>query len=260
MNTQILGYVTPYYMLSYFFIYGFLGWCIEVIYATLKTGKFVNRGFLNGPICPIYGFGMTFLILLLNTLSGKWWLLFLGGAALATLLELITGFVLEKAFKTKWWDYSKEHFNFKGYVCLRFTIIWGIATVAVFYTVVPLVNSLIALVPFYWMGFAILLVLFLSFTGDMIIVVVQLKHLTKHLAAVKASAARYRKGSDAVGEKISEATVVVMNAAKVASEKIKKSRLGKAFPKLGEKNENVLSEFEKAQQEAQKIDERNAEK
>lgn len=260
MNTEILGYVTPYYMLSYFFIYGFLGWCIEVIYATLKTGKFVNRGFLNGPICPIYGFGMTFLILLLNTLSDRWWLLFLGGAFLATLLELITGFVLEKAFKTKWWDYSKEHFNLKGYVCLKFTIIWGIATVAVFYTVVPLINSLISLVPFYWWGFAILLGLCLSFAGDNVTVIIQLKHLTRHLAAVEASAARYRKSSDAVGEKLSEATVAIMNAAKVASEKIKKSRLGKAFPRLGEKNDKVLSEFEKAESETKKIDEKTAKK
>ena len=145
MEVDLIGNISLYDMMMYFFIYGFLGWCAEVIYATLKTGKFINRGFLNGPFCPIYGVGMAVCVLLLNTLVEKWYLLFIVGLLFASLLELITGFVLEKIFKTKWWDYSKEPFNIKGYVCLKFSLIWGITILLMFKTLVPLTDLIIEL-------------------------------------------------------------------------------------------------------------------
>ena len=118
MYTPIIGYISLYDMMYYFFIYAFLGWTAEVIFAALKNGKFVNRGFLNGPVCPIYGVGMAVLVLLLNPLKNSWWLLFFAGAAFCSILELVTGFVLDKIFKTKWWDYSNEKLNLKGYICI----------------------------------------------------------------------------------------------------------------------------------------------
>lgn len=89
-----------------FLIYGFLGWCCEVIFAGVNQGKFVNRGFLNGPICPIYGCGMLLVLLILWPLRHRLLLLFIGSVALCTLLEYIVGFLLEKLFHQKWWDYS----------------------------------------------------------------------------------------------------------------------------------------------------------
>ena len=116
--------LTLYELFLIFFTYGFLGWCSEVAFATLKTGGFVNRGFLNGPICPIYGFGMLIVVVCLTPLNDSWPLLFLGSMALTTALEFFTGWVLEKLFQTKWWDYSERKFNVKGYICLEFSILW----------------------------------------------------------------------------------------------------------------------------------------
>ena len=115
-----------YQLLWYFFIYAVLGWCVEVIFCTATTGQWVNRGFLNGPLCPIYGFGMVIVLLCLTPLQGSLPLLFLGSFLLTSALELVTGFVLKKAFHTTWWDYSDQPFNLGGYVCLGFSLAWGL--------------------------------------------------------------------------------------------------------------------------------------
>ena len=106
-----------YRLLWIFFIYAFLGWCTEVSYAALVTGTFVNRGFLNGPVCPIYGFGVVIVLTCLTPLAGSLPLLFLGSVVLTSALEWLTGFALEKLFHQRWWDYSDEPFNLSGYIC-----------------------------------------------------------------------------------------------------------------------------------------------
>ena len=98
-----------YFACFYFVIYAFLGWCCEVIFAALKTGKFVNRGFLNGPVCPVYGFGMLLVIgmqVFLLGSSDNIFTLFAGSFVLTSAIEFLTGFVLERVFHDKWWDYS----------------------------------------------------------------------------------------------------------------------------------------------------------
>lgn len=116
---------TFYQMCWIFIIYAFVGWCCEVAFAAVKLGAFVNRGFLTGPVCPIYGFGMLIVATLLTPLAGNWLLLFLGAAILTSLLELVTGFVLEKFFHQKWWDYSGIRGNIGGYICPQFSLLWG---------------------------------------------------------------------------------------------------------------------------------------
>ena len=100
--------MTFYDLLWYFTIYSFLGWCSEVIFATVTTGKFVNRGFLNGPVCPIYGFGMSLVLLVLLPFSDNIPLLFIGGALLTSAIELVGGWALKKFFHTTWWDYIND--------------------------------------------------------------------------------------------------------------------------------------------------------
>lgn len=118
---------TLYEIIWIFFIYAFLGWCTEVAYAALDIGKFVNRGFLNGPCCPVYGFGVLIVVGILTPLKDNLLILFTGSVLLTTVLEYITGWILEKAFHNKWWDYSDKPFNVKGYICLKFSILWGLA-------------------------------------------------------------------------------------------------------------------------------------
>lgn len=114
-----------YYSILYFFVYGFLGWCTEVIFAAFKQHRFVNRGFLNGPICPIYGVGVTLVIACLEAFQSNLLLLYISSVILVTVLEGVTGWAMDKLFHNKWWDYSKLPFNIGGYVCLLFSLIWG---------------------------------------------------------------------------------------------------------------------------------------
>lgn len=124
----------------YFLIYAFLGWVAEVIYAALTTGKLVNRGFLNGPICPIYGFGMLALLALMDYVGQNLFVQFLAGMAITTAIELVGGWALYKLFHTRWWDYSMFRFNLGGYICLRFSLLWGVASLGMVRIVHPLVE------------------------------------------------------------------------------------------------------------------------
>ena len=103
----------------YFLIFAFLGWCSEVCFAAYKDGKFVNRGFLNGPVCPIYGFGVAGVHFVTGLIENDA-VLVVVSFLLPSLLELVTGFVLEKVFHHKWWDYSKERWKVGGYICAKF--------------------------------------------------------------------------------------------------------------------------------------------
>lgn len=130
-----------------FIIYAFLGWCLEVTFHLFKSKKFINRGFLNGPICPIYGVGAVMVLLFLGNLENKFWVIFSGGAIFASLLELVTGYTLEKIFNTRWWDYSNNKFNIGGYISLSFTIIWGFVSVFMMYILQPIVNNIVNSIP-----------------------------------------------------------------------------------------------------------------
>ena len=112
-----------------FFIYSFLGWCVEVAFVAVTSGRIENRGFLNGPVCPIYGCGMLGVLVALAPVKSNVWLLFLGGMIICSAVELFGGWILDKIFHMRWWDYSKNKFNIVGYICLAFSIMWGIAVV-----------------------------------------------------------------------------------------------------------------------------------
>jgi len=148
-NHILFGFHT-YDLLYYFFIYAFMGWCIETVYASWKDAHFVNRGFLNGPFCPIYGFGALILIIVLRPVMDNIILLFIGAVILTSILEYITGFVLEKVFGHKWWDYSNRPFNIQGRICLRFSIYWGIVSVLILKILHPQVIDWIVRIPAYY--------------------------------------------------------------------------------------------------------------
>ena len=173
-----------YHLLWIFFIYAFLGWCTEVSYAALKTGRFVNRGFLNGPVCPVYGFGVVIVLWVLEPLRGNLLLLFLGSVALTSLLEWLTGFVLERLFHQRWWDYSQRFLNIHGRVCLRGFVAFGAMSVLVVRYVHPWVSSLTArLSPHATLILAA--VLALLFAADLAATLVTVLGLDKRLRAAR---------------------------------------------------------------------------
>lgn len=112
-------------LMSYFIIYSFLGWVIESVYKTYMLKKPINSGFLYGPICPIYGFGAIIMLLLLKNFSNNIVLLFITSFFLMSAWEYIVGVILEKVFKTKYWDYSDRKFNINGRICLMNSCFWG---------------------------------------------------------------------------------------------------------------------------------------
>lgn len=111
--------------LLFFYVYCFLGWIFESTYVSLKKRKFVNRGFMRGPFLPLYGSGALLILFVTIPVRESYVLMYLSGAAAATVLEYATGVVMEKLFKVRYWDYSKNRFNFRGYICLGSTIAWG---------------------------------------------------------------------------------------------------------------------------------------
>lgn len=103
----------------YFSIYSFLGWICEVIYCSIPVKKFINRGFLNGPVCPVYGFGALFVIYIMEWLNiDSPILIFIFGGVIASVIEFIADILLEYVFHTRLWNYSNRKFNIKGRVCL----------------------------------------------------------------------------------------------------------------------------------------------
>ena len=102
-----------------FFIYSFLGWFMEVILSFYNEHKFVNRGFLLGPCCPIYGFGSLLLYFLLKNYTNNFMVLFILTMFICSLLEYITSYFMEKIFKLRWWDYTNMKYNINGRICLE---------------------------------------------------------------------------------------------------------------------------------------------
>jgi len=131
----------------FFFIYSFLGWCGEVCLAAFYRKKFINRGVVSSPLCPIYGTGAVAFTVFLPELKDNLFFLFLGGMILASFIEFVTGALLEKAFHRKWWDYSHIRFNFEGFICLRYSLVWGGFAVLLIYFVNPFLASVIGLLP-----------------------------------------------------------------------------------------------------------------
>ena len=131
----------------WFFVYGLLGWCAEVVFAALKEHRLVNRGFLCGPICPIYGFGMVALLYAVQGLA-RWGLpasapvVFVAGGLLANLVELIGGWGLFRLFHIRWWDYSDLPGNLGGYICPQFALLWGLGSVVMARGLHPLLARL----------------------------------------------------------------------------------------------------------------------
>lgn len=174
-----------------FVIYSFFGWVCETTYCSVPEKKFINRGFLNGPFCPVYGFGALLIIFMLGSLPKNIVLVFFAGTAITTVLEYLTGFLLEVIFHAKWWDYSHSKFNFKGRICLANSMLFGILSVALMFFIQPFVNSIVSMLSFsakIWLSAGI----FAYFIADMSVTIgtmhnlnVRLERISTTISAIK---------------------------------------------------------------------------
>ena len=184
-----------YEVLWIFIIYAFIGWCAEVSYAAVNRGIFVNRGFLNGPYCPIYGCGVVIVVTVLTPLKDNLFLLFVGSVVLTSVLEYITGFLLERVFHNKWWDYSNLPFNLHGYICLKFSIYWGLACTFIMDIIHPIIYKFITLIP-QILGIVLISIGMTVFAVDITITVMTIMKLNKRMKAMDEIAKKIHKLSD----------------------------------------------------------------
>ena len=124
----MLGY-TWIQWLFFFFFYSFFGWCFESTYVSLHEKRFVNRGFIRGPFLPLYGTGALMMLIVSMPFQDNLILTYVAGCVGATVLEYITGVLMETLFKVRYWDYSHKKFNFQGQICLESSLAWGFLTI-----------------------------------------------------------------------------------------------------------------------------------
>ena len=138
----------PFYELYfYFLIYSFLGWVLESLFVSASTKQWVNRGFLRGPFCPIYGTGAVLVLVTLTPVLGNLAWVFIGGVFIATIVEYVISYVLEKIFHATWWDYSQMPLNFQGRICLRRSLEWGALSVVLLKVIHPFIGAFVQRIP-----------------------------------------------------------------------------------------------------------------
>ena len=198
LNTTVCGF-SLYHILAFFLIYSCLGWCVEVVYAAATTGQLVNRGFLNGPVCPIYGFGMILVLFFLTPLEDDLLLLYLGGVILPSALELVGGWALYKLYRTRWWDYTDKPFNIGGYVCLEFSLMWGVGAMVMVKVIHPTIAALVNIIP-PLVGFVLMCLLYAVYAADVVATAIAASDLARELDALEKVADSMHAVSDAMTE------------------------------------------------------------
>lgn len=173
-------------IILYFFMYSILGWISECIYCSIPERKFINRGFLAGPYCPVYGCGAMLVIHILQPYKEHAILIFLLGILLTSLLEYVTSYLMEIAFHTKWWDYSTYPFNLHGRICLKNSLLFGLMVLIVIYGVHPFVVQSITKIP-YLLQPSVCTILVLAFTYDMFHTTQAILHKNKAFQEVQKS-------------------------------------------------------------------------
>ena len=215
--------MTYYQICWYFLIYSFGGWIVEVIFHAVALGKVINRGFLNGPVCPVYGFGVLSVFALINTLQsgGRQMsdvMLFIFGVILATAVELIAGWLLDVCFHARWWDYSDKPLNFHGYICMEFSLLWGMAIVLVVKVFQKYVENSNVMQNSSTIGWVVLVILYALYFVDFVVTVAVIQGLNKKLTKLDKIRSDMRIVSDKISTTV--ATTTIDTAQKVGEGKV----------------------------------------
>lgn len=199
-----------------FMFYSMIGWIIEVIDQFYRQKKIINRGFLIGPYCPVHGIGAMLMLLLLRNISNNVIVLFISSVVICSVLEYFTGFLLEKLFKARWWDYSDYKFNLNGRICLQNSLFFGLAGVIIVKFGQPFIYNVIMDIPSDILNI-ISIILLVIFTVDLIVsfnVICSFKNLANDL---------FKDSTEEISSKVRNV---------VKSKSILLKRLLNAFPTL----------------------------
>ena len=198
-----------------FFIYSVLGWIVEVIDVFIKTHKLSNRGFLIGPYLPIYGSGCILIIILLNNQTNDLISLFLKSMIICSILEYFTSYIMEKIFKTRWWDYSDRKYNINGRICLVNMFLFGILGCILLYIINPILAYILLNINNnikYILGITIIIILLIDFIISFKIII-NISKIVTNLA---------KDSTDEISKKVK----LILNKSKIYK------RIIKAFPKI----------------------------
>lgn len=175
---------TWYQWLTFFYLYCFFGWIFESTYVSLKQKRFVNRGFLRLPMLPLYGSGAVMMLWVSIPFQDSLILTYISGVIGATALEYVTGYVMERLFKVRYWDYSNQPFNIHGYICLSSSIAWGFLTIFMTHLIHKPIERAVLAMPLYWDLFFVFFVTVL-FVYDSIICTKEALAFGKSLEAMQ---------------------------------------------------------------------------
>ena len=230
-------------ILDYFFLYSFIGWILESIYKTIYAKKFVNSGFLYGPLCPIYGLGALIMYFTLSGYNENPIHVFIIGFVVLSVWEYFVAWILEKIFHTKYWDYSDKKFNLNGRVCMLNSFFWGILGIIFIYFIHPIIQTKIIDINSY----ALIIITVLLTVGliiDIIISVIKTIDITKKLNDINNIKEEIKKKIEELKETNNkkenrkEAIQLLINDLKTQEINIKEKlikqteRLRKAFPSM----------------------------
>ena len=218
-----------------FLIYSFIGWLIEVVNSLITEKKFVNRGFMLGPYCPIYGYSAIIMILYLEQYKDNILTVFLLAVVVCSIVEYLVSYIMEKLFNARWWDYSTRKFNINGRVCLMNAFLFGLLGVVLVYFINPLLTGLLSKINSTIL-IIISLVWLIIFIGDFIISMNVTYNIKNTINKLK------KDNTEEFNNKINE----------VLEKKILNRRIFKAFPKY---KINIISFKEIKNKIEEKIDE-----
>ena len=222
-------------------IYSFMGWLMEEILTLIEDHKFVNRGFLIGPICPIYGYGCLLLIFLLQKYLSDPIILFLMAILICSSLEYVTSFVMEKIFNARWWDYNNRKFNVNGRICLETMIPFGFLGCLILYVVNPfLTENILRMTPL-WIEI-IAVILLIIYIVDNIVSFIIIKSFRNEIKKAQ------RDQTEEITKKIRE---VLTNRGRLHR------RLINAFPEIKTSKEVLLEVRKKVDQKIKKLNKKS---
>lgn len=226
-----------------FIILSFCGYIAEVVYCSILCKRFVNRGFLFGPVCPIYGVGGLLIIILLNKYNSDPLIVFLVGMLITSVIEYYTSYLLEKLFHNKWWDYSNRKDSINGRVCLKNSLLFGIGSLAIIYIAYPLINKLLG-----YLSNRIIIIL-----GSILLIIFIIDIIFSSFIAYNL---RHRIiiAEELKEEKLKMLPIILEKkySDEIAKLKIVRNRLLKAFPNIASNQKNELDLIQKVQNKQQK--------
>ncbi len=239
------------YLFLTFIICSMLGYVIEVLWIFWRTKKLVNRGFLCGPLIPVYGLGAVLIIYSLFRYYEDPVVVFVFGVIITSCLEYFTSFILEKMFHNRWWDYSNLKYNLNGRICLKNSLLFGVLSLVIVYFIAPLLFMLFELLSFKtWLIIAI--VIFVIFVADVIYSVIIAYNLRHRIIVVE----------ELKKQKLAMIPVLLEKQIKDSLDNLKAfpSRLLKAFPYIEVQNHNFFEAMRNVREKSKKKKKKTAKK